>query len=131
MFGLPITALLLSGGDALVPLVPQDAQLRKTRLQAAENLPEGSVRAEAPQFIRPSREEALRNMQAMTRYFYITMHGGSPPPGEVYSAVEGSKGEVGFYVVSDGGPKPVRIDIRGPSFGRRICRYRQADAGGL
>jgi NADH-quinone oxidoreductase subunit D len=84
--------------------------------QAAENLPEGPFRAEAPQFIRPPREEVHRNMQAMIRYFYITMHGGSPPPGEVYSTVEGSKGEVGFYVVSDGGPKPVRVDIRGPSF---------------
>jgi NADH-quinone oxidoreductase subunit D len=84
--------------------------------QAAENLPEGPVRAESTQFIRPPREEVHRNMQAMTRYFYITMHGGSPPPGEVYSAVEGSKGEVGFFVVSDGGPKPARVDIRGPSF---------------
>jgi len=84
--------------------------------QAAENLPEGPARAVAPQFIRPPREEVHGNMQAMIRYFYITMHGGSPPPGEVYSAVEGSKGEVGFYVVSDGGPKPVRVDIRGPSF---------------
>ena len=84
--------------------------------QAAENLPEGPARAESTQFIRPPREEVHRNMQAMTRYFYITMHGGSPPPGEVYSAVEGSKGEVGFFVVSDGGPKPVRVDIRGPSF---------------
>lgn len=84
--------------------------------QSVENLPEGPVRAESPEFIRPSREEVHRSMQAMIRYFYITMHGGSPPPGEVYSAVEGSKGEVGFYVVSDGGPKPVRVDIRGPSF---------------
>ena len=55
-------------------------------------------------------------MQAMIRYFYITMHGGSPPPGEVYSAVEGSKGEVAFYIVSDGTPSPTRVDIRGPSF---------------
>jgi NADH-quinone oxidoreductase subunit D len=84
--------------------------------QAAENLPEGAVKADAPQFIRPPREEVHRNMQAMIRYFYITMHGGSPPPGEVYSAVEGSKGEVAFYLVSDGTPKPARVDIRGPSF---------------
>jgi NADH-quinone oxidoreductase subunit D len=84
--------------------------------QAAENLPEGAVKADAPQFIRPPREEVHRNMQAMIRYFYITMHGGSPPPGEVYSAVEGSKGEVAFYIVSDGTPKPTRVDIRGPSF---------------
>ena len=106
-------------GDAYDRYLVRIGEMRQSlRLieQAAENLPEGPVRAVAPEFIRPPREEIQGNMQAMIRYFYVTMHGGSPPPGEVYSAVEGSKGEVGFYVVSDGGPRPVRVDIRGPSF---------------
>jgi NADH-quinone oxidoreductase subunit D len=85
-------------------------------IQAAENLPEGPVLAEAPQLLRPSKAEFHRNMQAMIRYFHITIHGASPPPGEVYVAVEGTKGEVGYFVVSDGGPKPVRVNLRGPSF---------------
>jgi NADH-quinone oxidoreductase subunit D len=85
-------------------------------VQAAENLPAGPVLADAPQFLRPSKAEFHRNMQAMIRYFHLTIHGACPPPGEVYAAVEGSKGEVGYYVVSDGGPKPVRVQLRGPSF---------------
>jgi len=85
-------------------------------IQAAENLPSGRVLADAPQFLRPPKAEFHRSMQAMIRYFHITIHGACPPPGEVYAAVEGSKGEVGYHVVSDGGPKPVRVNLRGPSF---------------
>jgi NADH-quinone oxidoreductase subunit D len=99
-------------------LVRMEEMRQSLRLieQTAENLPGGPVLADAPQFLRPSKAEFHRNMQAMIRYFHITIHGASPPPGEVYAAVEGSKGEVGYYVVSDGGPRPVRVQLRGPSF---------------
>ena len=99
-------------------LVRMEEMRQSLRLvvQAAENLPAGPVLADAPQFLRPSKAEFHRNMQAMIRYFHITIHGACPPPGEVYTAVEGSKGEVGYYVVSDGGPKPIRVQLRGPSF---------------
>ena len=99
-------------------LVRMEEMRQSLRLveQAAENLPGGPVLAAAPQFLRPSKAEFHRNMQAMIRYFHVTIHGASPPPGEVYAAVEGSKGEVGYYVVSDGGPKPIRVQLRGPSF---------------
>lgn len=99
-------------------LVRMEEMRQSLRLinQVAENLPPGPVLADAPQFLRPSKAEFHRNMQAMIRYFHITIHGVCPPPGEVYTAVEGSKGEVGYYVVSDGGPRPVRVQLRGPSF---------------
>ena len=99
-------------------LVRMEEMRQSLRLvvQAAENLPAGPVLADAPQFLRPSKAEFHRNMQAMIRYFHITIHGACAPPGEVYAAVEGSKGEVGYYVVSDGGPKPLRVQLRGPSF---------------
>ena len=99
-------------------LVRMEEMRQSLRLvvQAAENLPRGRVLADAPQFLRPSKAEFHLNMQAMIRYFHITIHGACPPPGEVYAAVEGSKGEVGYHVVSDGGPKPVRVQLRGPSF---------------
>jgi NADH-quinone oxidoreductase subunit D len=84
--------------------------------QAVENIPDGLFRAEAPAYIRPSREEAHRSMQAMIRYFYLAIHGGSPPPGEVYMAVEGCRGELGYHLVSNGTPKPMSLSIRGPSF---------------
>jgi len=99
-------------------LVRMEEMRQSLRLvvQAAENLPEGRVLADAPQFLRPSKPEFHSNMQAMIRYFHITIHGASPPPGEVYAAVEGTKGEVGYFVVSDGSPRPLRVQLRGPSF---------------
>ena len=53
---------------------------------------------------------------ALINYMYVTIHGGSPPRGEVYSCAENPKGELGFYIQSDGGPEPLRLKIRGPSF---------------
>ncbi len=99
-------------------LVRMEEMRQSLRLvvQTAENLPGGPVLAAAPQVLRPSKAEFHRNMQAMIRYFHITIHGACPPPGEVYVGVEGSKGEVGYHVVSDGGPWPVRVQLRGPSF---------------
>jgi NADH-quinone oxidoreductase subunit D len=106
-------------GDVYDRYLVRMAEMRQShRLvsQALESLPAGPVKADAPQYLRPSKAEFHRNMQAMIRYFHITIHGMCPPPGEVYVAVEGTKGEVGYYVVSDGGPKPVRVNLRGPSF---------------
>ena len=102
--------------DRYLVRIEEMRQSLRLVLQAAENLPPGPVLADAPQVLRPSKEEFHRNMQAMIRYFHITIHGACPPPGQVYVAVEGSKGEVGYYVVSDGSPKPLRVNLRGPSF---------------
>ena len=55
-------------------------------------------------------------MEAVIHHFKLVTEGFSPPVGEVYSSVENPKGELGFYLVSDGGPKPYRCKIRGPSF---------------
>ena len=55
-------------------------------------------------------------MEAVIHHFKLVTEGFSPPPGEVYSSVENPKGELGFYLVSDGGPNPYRCKIRGPSF---------------
>jgi NADH-quinone oxidoreductase subunit D len=64
----------------------------------------------------PSREELETSMEAVIHHFKLVTEGFSPPVGEVYSSVENPKGELGFYLVSDGGPKPYRCKIRGPSF---------------
>jgi NADH-quinone oxidoreductase subunit D len=55
-------------------------------------------------------------MEAVIHHFKLVTEGFSPPVGEVYSSVENPKGELGFYLVSDGGPRPYRCKIRGPSF---------------
>jgi NADH-quinone oxidoreductase subunit D len=64
----------------------------------------------------PPREELDTSMEAVIHHFKLVTEGFSPPVGEVYASVENPKGELGFYLVSDGGPKPYRCKIRGPSF---------------
>jgi NADH-quinone oxidoreductase subunit D len=56
------------------------------------------------------------HMDALIHHFLIVAEGFNVPPGEVYQPIEGSKGELGVYVKSDGGPKPARVHVRGPSF---------------
>ena len=106
-------------GDAYDRYMVRMEEMRQSAriiLQALKQMPKGPVRADLPDFIRPPKELANRDMAALATYCYITIHGGSPPPGEIYSAVENPKGELGFYIVSDGSPKPLRLKIRGPSF---------------
>lgn len=52
----------------------------------------------------------------MIRHFGLVVEGVAPPAGEVYHAVESPRGELGFYLISDGGPRPVRLKVRPPSF---------------
>ncbi len=64
----------------------------------------------------PPREELETSMEALIHHFKLVTEGFAPPVGEVYSSVENPKGELGFFLVSDGGPRPYRCKIRGPSF---------------
>ncbi len=64
----------------------------------------------------PPRPELETSMEAVIHHFKLVTEGFSPPVGEVYASVENPKGELGFYLVSDGGPQPYRCKIRGPSF---------------
>jgi len=85
--------------------------------QAMEKLPEGPIAAfDAPLVVPPAKEEVGRDIAALIRHFKIMEEGFKPPCGEVYASVESSKGELGFYIVSDGTNKPFRMKIRPPSF---------------
>jgi NADH-quinone oxidoreductase subunit D len=85
--------------------------------QAMEKLPEGPVMVtDAPQVAPPAKEAVSRDIAALIRHFKIMQEGFKPPRGEVYASVESSKGELGFYLVSDGSNKPFRMKIRPPSF---------------
>jgi len=85
--------------------------------QAMDNLPEGPVAAvDALQVVPPAKEAISRDIAALIRHFKIMQEGFKPPQGEVYASVESSKGELGFYFVSDGSNKPFRMKIRPPSF---------------
>jgi NADH-quinone oxidoreductase subunit D len=84
--------------------------------QALDRLPEGPINVDDPRVSLPSKTDCMNDMESMIHHFKLIMEGVQAPPGESYFAVEGSKGELGMYVVSDGGPKPVRWRIRPPSF---------------
>jgi NADH-quinone oxidoreductase subunit D len=85
--------------------------------QAVERLPEGPIAAfDAPLFVPPAKENISKDIAALIRHFKIMEEGFRPPCGEVYASVESSKGELGFYIVSDGSNKPFRMKIRPPSF---------------
>ena len=84
--------------------------------QAVDGLPEGPWTAAGSPPVFPAKEDLKHNITAVIRHFGLVMEGMKPPPGEVYHAVESPRGELGFYLVSDGGPYPVRLKVRPPSF---------------
>jgi NADH-quinone oxidoreductase subunit D len=84
--------------------------------QAMENLPEGPYYADAPEYYLPPKKEVYSSMEALIYHFKIVMGEIDAPIGEVYHAVEGGNGELGFYLISDGGRAPYRLHFRRPSF---------------
>jgi NADH-quinone oxidoreductase subunit D len=84
--------------------------------QALENLPEGDFHADVPEFYLPPKQEVYNNMEALIYHFKIVMGEVPIPEGEVYHAVEGGNGELGFYLISDGGRTPYRLHYRRPCF---------------
>jgi len=85
--------------------------------QAMEGMPSGPWVANAPKVVLPDREKMKTQMEALIYHFKIVTEGFSVPAGEVYQTIESPRGELGYYVVSDGGTKPYRVHIHGPSFG--------------
>jgi NADH-quinone oxidoreductase subunit D len=85
--------------------------------QALEGMPEGPWTADAPKIVLPEREKMKTQMEALIYHFKIVTEGFRVPAGEVYQAVESPRGEIGYYIVSDGTAKPYRLFMRTPSFG--------------
>jgi NADH-quinone oxidoreductase subunit D len=84
--------------------------------QAIARLPEGPINVEDPSVSLPSKTDCMSDMESMIHHFKLITEGITGPPGDCYFPVEASKGELGMYLVSDGGPKPVRWRVRPPSF---------------
>jgi NADH-quinone oxidoreductase subunit D len=84
--------------------------------QALRRLPDGPINVDDPRVILPGKTDAMADMESMIHHFKVVMEGVTAPRGESWFGVESSKGELGMYVVSDGGSKPVRWRVRGPSF---------------
>jgi NADH-quinone oxidoreductase subunit D len=85
--------------------------------QALEGMPEGAWQADAPKIVLPEREKMKTQMEALIHHFKIVTEGFRVPAGEAYQAVESPRGEIGYYVVSNGTSKPYRVFMRTPSFG--------------
>lgn len=84
--------------------------------QATDTIPEGKFIAELPDVTLPQKENLKKSMEALIHHFKVVTGGICPPVGEVYACVEAPKGELGFYIVSDGTKNPYRVKIRPPSF---------------
>jgi NADH-quinone oxidoreductase subunit D len=84
--------------------------------QAIAKLPEGPHHAQVPEFYLPPKENVYNNMEALIYHFKIVMGETDVPKGEVYHCVEGGNGELGFYLISDGGRTPFRLHMRRPCF---------------
>ncbi len=84
--------------------------------QALRQMPMGPVSLEDPRIVIPEKEKVYNSIEGLMHHFKIIMEGIQVPPGEVYLAVEGGNGELGFYIVSDGGGRPYRIRVRPPCF---------------
>src|SRR5271157_2451771 len=85
--------------------------------QAMDGMPSGPWKAEDQHVVLPDREKMKTQMEALIYHFKIVTEGFRVPEGEVYQVVESPRGELGFYVVSDGTAKPYRVHMRTPSFG--------------
>ncbi|HWX54127.1 MAG TPA: NADH dehydrogenase (quinone) subunit D [Verrucomicrobiae bacterium] len=106
-------------GDVWARYVCRIEELRQSReiaKQALEGLPEGPTKAEAPKVVLPDREKMKTEMEALIYHFKIVTEGFAVPAGEVYQAIESPRGEMGYYVVSDGTAKPMRVHMRSPSY---------------
>ena len=89
--------------------------------QALEGMPSGPIKANAPKVVLPDREKMKTEMEALIYHFKIISEGFAVPEGEVYQAVESPRGEMGYYIVSDGGPKPYRVHMRSACLANMQC----------
>ncbi len=84
--------------------------------QALDKMPEGPYHADVPEFYLPPKQEVYRSMEALIYHFKIVMGEMKIPEGEVYFSLEGGNGELGYYLISDGGRTPYRLHFRRPCF---------------
>jgi len=84
--------------------------------QAVDRLKPGPIWADHPKVVPPVKDKVLTSMDELIHHFMIIAEGMNPPVGEIYQAVEMPKGEMGFYIISDGGKAAYRLHIRSPSF---------------
>ncbi len=106
-------------GDVFARYMCRVQELREsTKIvrQALDGMPEGPIKADAPGIVLPDREKMKTQMESLIYHFKIITEGFAVPAGEVYQAVESPRGEMGYYIVSDGTAKPYRVHMRSACF---------------
>jgi len=106
-------------GDVFARYLCRVAELRESNSivkQALDGMPEGPVKADAPKVVLPDREKMKTQMESLIYHFKIITEGFAVPAGEVYQAIESPRGEMGYYIVSDGSAKPYRVHMRSACF---------------
>ena len=106
-------------GDAYARYLVRMEEMRQSRritLQVLERLPDGPVLVDDRKVALPPRGELARSMEAVIHQFKLVSEGIHPPAGDSYVATESARGEKGYFVVSDGSNRPVRVHVRAPSF---------------
>ncbi|MFH1336797.1 MAG: NADH dehydrogenase (quinone) subunit D [Candidatus Zixiibacteriota bacterium] len=84
--------------------------------QALDGIPQGDFVARIPGVVLPPKEQVVSNIESLIFHFKLVVEGFCPPKGEVYHSIESPKGEIGYYIVSDGAQKPYRVKVRPPCF---------------
>ena len=106
-------------GDSLARYFVRSDEIRESAKivkQVLQIMPQGEIKANLPKQVLPQKAEVYSKMEELIHDFMIVNFGINPPVGEVYHAIEGSKGELGFYIVSKGEGHPWKCKIRSPSF---------------
>jgi NADH-quinone oxidoreductase subunit D len=106
-------------GDVFARYMCRVQELRESTAivrQALDGMPEGPTKADAPGIVLPDREKMKTQMESLIYHFKIITEGFAVPAGEVYQAVESPRGEMGYYIVSDGTAKPYRVHMRSACF---------------
>ena len=99
----------------MVRMLEMEQSMRIIR-QAMAQLPDGPINVDRRDIVLPPKEEVYNTIEGTINHFKLIFEGIKPPKGEVYFAVEGGNGELGFYIVSDGGNRPYKVRVRPPSF---------------
>lgn len=100
--------------DRLLLRVEEMRQSTRIIEQALDKLPAGPFITDDPRVALPQKEKVYGSIEGLMNHFMLLTDGIKPPPGEAYSATEAGNGELGFYIVSDGGARPYRIRCRPP-----------------
>jgi NADH-quinone oxidoreductase subunit D len=94
----------------------QANRIAKQALEKIAQTEPGDIKCADPRVSLPPKEMVYSDIASLINHFKLISEGITPPKGTVYQCIEAPKGEMGFYIVSDGSPKPFRLKVRGPSF---------------